>query len=220
MPAPDLDPTPAASTTPGAETVVGAFHRSVDEGVVRLNRSTPSLLATGVVGGVDVSIGLFAFLVVLHDTGSRLLAALAFGIGFVALTLARSELFTENFLVPVAAVIARKASPAKLARLWAGTAACNFLGAFVVMGLVTAAFPHLHELEVAIGTQPVDLGITWQAFADAILGGVAITLMTWMERSTESIPAKLLAAVSIAFVLVAAPLQHAVVLSAEADPIT
>lgn len=45
----------------------------------------------------------------------------AFTTGFIALTLANSELFTENFLVPVVAVAARKATPAALIRLWIGT---------------------------------------------------------------------------------------------------
>lgn len=199
-----------------SNTVVGAFHRSVDEGIGRLNRGVPALVATGAVGGIDVSVGLFAFLVVYAETGSRLLAALAFSIGFVALVLAKSELFTENFLVPIAAVVAGKASWRQVGRLWLGTASFNLIGAFVVTGLAMAAFPDLRASALEIGTRPVDLGITWGAFADSILAGVAITLMTWMERSTDSIPAKLVAAIAIAFVLVAAPLQHAIVLSVEA----
>jgi formate/nitrite transporter FocA (FNT family) len=37
--------------------------------------------------------------------------------------------------------------------------------------------------------------------------------MTWMERATESVPAKLVAAVSAAFLLVGASLNHAIVVS-------
>src|SRR4051794_34074872 len=80
-----------------------AFERTVDEGEMRLTRTWPGLLATGTVGGFDVSAGVFALLIVEHETHNTLLAALAFGIGFIALTLANSELFTENFLVPIAA---------------------------------------------------------------------------------------------------------------------
>lgn len=198
------------------ETLVGTFHRSVDEGVERLQRPVVSLLATGIVGGIDVSIGLFAFLVVLHETDSRVLASLAFSIGFIALVLAKSELFTENFLVPIAAVVAGKSPWWCVLRLWAGTAVLNLVGAFVVMGLAMTAFPELVGVAREIGTHPIDLGITWLAFADAVLAGVAITLMTWMERCTNSIPGKLIAAIAIAFLLVVAPLQHAIVLSAEA----
>ena len=77
-----------------------AFDRLVDEGRERLDRPLLPLLATGFLGGVDVGVGILAFLVVKHEAGSQLLAALAFTIAFVALLMANSELFTENFLVP------------------------------------------------------------------------------------------------------------------------
>jgi formate/nitrite transporter FocA (FNT family) len=58
------------------------------------------------VDGLDVGLGVLIYLVVKADTGDGLLAALAFG--FDALLLARSELFTENFLVPIIAAVARE----------------------------------------------------------------------------------------------------------------
>lgn len=58
-----------------------AFHRIVEEGTHRLHRRWPALLATGAVGGIDVSVGVLAMLLVMHRTGDELLAALAFSIG-------------------------------------------------------------------------------------------------------------------------------------------
>ena len=98
------------------EELESTFHRTVDEGAVRLNRTLPSLIATGLVGGADVSLGVLAMYLVRAETGSQDLGALAFTVGFIALTLANSELFTENFLVPVAAVVARDASIWQLLR--------------------------------------------------------------------------------------------------------
>src|SRR3954451_22296068 len=149
--------------------LIGTFHRSVDEGTNRVDRTLPELLATGVVGGIDVSVGLFAFLVVLHESGSRLLASVAFGIGFIALVLAGSELFTENFLVPVAAVVARKARWSQLLRLWGGTAFANLLGAFVLTGLAMLAFPDLHPVAREVGAHPVNMPIDEATFANAVL---------------------------------------------------
>jgi formate/nitrite transporter FocA (FNT family) len=191
------------------------FQRTVDEGVFRLQRTLPSLLATGVVGGADVAMGLFALLIVETETGNALLAALAFSIGFIMLTLASSELFTENYLVPVAAVLARKASPISLVRLWVGTLAMNLLGGWLVVGLISSGFPRLGPAAVRVGSQYVHAGIGWRSFSGALLGGSVITLMTWMERATESVPAKLLAAISAAFLLAAAPLNHVIVVSLE-----
>jgi formate/nitrite transporter FocA (FNT family) len=44
-----------------------------------------------------------------------------------------------------------------------------------------------------------------ESFALALMGGTVITLMTWMERGTRSVPAKLLAAWGAAFLPAAAP---------------
>src|SRR5438552_622362 len=158
-----------------------AFHRSVEEGEHRLERTWPGLLATGAVGGLDVSIGIFAMFVVRERTGNDLLGALAFSLGFIALTLASSELFTENFLVPVTAVVADRAGVRALLRLWFGTLLTNLAGGWVAVGLVMAAFPDLRRVAVEVGSHPTHLGLGTSSFASAVLAGGAITLMTWME---------------------------------------
>ena len=197
------------------EELRGTFLKTVDEAQRRLSRSWPTLLATGAVGGIDVGVGVLALLLVREGTGSDLLGALAFGIGFIALTLGRSELFTENFLVPVAGVVAGKATVGSTFRLWGGTAATNLLGGWALMGLVSIGLPELHEVAVEVGSHYPELGIGATSFASAILGGTAITLMTWMERGADSVGAKVVAAATIAFVLASGRLNHAIVVSLE-----
>src|SRR3954470_17203235 len=200
---------------PETETVRDTFDRSVEEGVERLERSLPSLIATGLVGGLDVSVGVFAMFVVHERTGNELLGALAFGIGFLALTLAHSELLTENFLVPINTVVAKRAPWWSVLRLWLGTGVFNLVGGWVGMGLVMMAFPPLRAVAVHTGEHPISLGATKEGMASAVLAGAVITLMTWMEQSTESVPAKVLSAWAIAFLLAAAPLHHVIVISVE-----
>ncbi len=195
--------------------IESAFERTVAEGESRLKRSWPRLAATGMVGGLDVGFGAFALLIVKQATGNELLAALAFGVGFIALTLANSELFTEDFLVPIAALAAKRATVPDLIRLWGVTMLLNFAGGWLIMGLAMSGFPKLRPTAVEVGRHYVDIGIGWRSFSGALLGGAIITLMTWMERSTPSVPAKLIAAVSVAFVLAAAPLNHVIVVSLE-----
>jgi formate/nitrite transporter FocA (FNT family) len=55
------------------------------------------------------------------------------------------------------------------------------------------------------------LGLT--AFCLAVLGGAAITLMTWMQHGSSSGTGKIVAAVSAAFVLGAGGLNHTIVAS-------
>jgi formate/nitrite transporter FocA (FNT family) len=189
------------------------FDRAMEEGRRRLGRGRLALAATGLVGGVDVATGVFALLLVKVATGSDMLAGLAFTIGFIALTLARSELFTENFLVPVIVVVARHCRLRSLLRLWAGTTVFNLVGGWVVTGIIIEGYPKLQHAAVHAGAIYFHYGLAWRAFCLALLGGLVITLMTWMQHTTESIGGKLVAAVVAAFLLGAGKLDHAIVAS-------
>ena len=166
----------SAPVRPEAE-VEEAFDRLVEEGADRLARPMLPLVSTGLLGGIDVGTGVLAYLVVHQRTGSTLLAGLAFSIGFVALLLARSELFTENFLVPVTACVAGRGSWASLLRLWGVTLVANLVGGWVMAWLVVTALPGLAETAVETGTHYATLGSTLSSFSLAVLAGVVITLM-------------------------------------------
>jgi formate/nitrite transporter FocA (FNT family) len=195
------------------EDTEATFDRLVDEGQQRLGRSWTGLISTALLGGTDVGAGAIALLIVEHETHSVVLAGLAFSIGFISLTLAHSELFTEGFLVPVAAVVARKANLLALARLWIMSIIGNLIGGWVLMGIAMAAFPKLHSTAVEAGSFYIGLGRTWHAFALALIGGFAITLMTHMQHGTESDGVKLVPAVVMGFLLGAGKLNHAIVAS-------
>lgn len=189
------------------------FDRLVEEGEQRLGRSWPGLIATGVLGGFDVGVGVLALLIVEQATHSVLLGGLAFSIGFLALTLARSELFTENLLVPVTAVVAKNASPLSLGRLWAVTAVTNLLGGWVFVAIILVAFPTLHATVVEVAVFYIELGITWHALALAMIGGVLITLMTHLQHATDSDGVRLVPAIVMGFLLGAGKINHAIVAS-------
>ncbi len=169
------------------------------------------MVATGLVGGFDVGTGVLALLTVERYTGSKLLGGLAFSVGFIALALASSELFTEDFLVPVSAVVARKSRVSSLVRLWALTLLANLAGGWVMTTLIMSGLPGLDRTALADGSYYAGLGFGWRAFALALLAGIVMTLMTWMQHSSRSVLAKTLAAGSAAFLLVGAGLSHAIV---------
>ncbi len=191
--------------------VEDAVVRAIDEGRRRISRRTSALLATGVLGGIDVGTGVLALLFVEHETGSVVLAGLAFSIGFVALTLARSELFTEDFLVPVTTVIARQARVRMLLRLWIGTLVANLVGGWVFTWLIIRGYPQWGETAITAGAHYVDLGLGMKAFSLAVIGGAVITLMTWMQHATTSDVVRLVPAITGGFLLAGAQLNHAVV---------
>lgn len=187
-----------------------AYERLVAEGHERLDRPLLPLLSTGLLGGVDVGVGVLIYLVVEARTDNALLASLAFTIGFVALLLAKSELFTENFLVPVISVIAKVGTLGQLVRLWVVTLAANLVAGFAMAAMIVVALPEVRQTAVRVGSHYAHLGVSWRSFFLAVLAGAVITLLTRMQHATESLAVRLVPAVLMSFVLVGAQLFHSV----------
>ncbi|MEP7333462.1 MAG: formate/nitrite transporter family protein [Terracoccus sp.] len=186
------------------------YDRLVEEGHERLDRPLLPLISTGLLGGVDVGVGVLIYLVVEAKTGNPLLASMAFSIGFVALLLANSELFTENFLVPVISVVAKVGTFAQLIRLWVVTLVANLVAGFAMAGMIVVALPDVHEVAVKTGSHYAHLGVSWRSFFLAVLAGAVITLLTRMQHATENLGVRLVPAVLMSFVLVGAQLFHSV----------
>ena len=135
---------------------------------------------------------------------------MAFAIGFLALLLGRSELFTEGFLVPVAAVAAKHASFLQLLKLWIGTLFANLVGGWAIMWLIMTGFPQLHAQTVETATHYATAPMSAQTLSLAVLGGMTITLMTRMQHGTDSVPGKIAAAVAGAFLLAGLQMFHSI----------
>jgi formate/nitrite transporter FocA (FNT family) len=201
------------TTAPGERAepeVEEAFDRLVSEGSDRLARPLPSLLATGFLGGIDIGVGVLASLVVDEKTGQPLLGAVAFSIGFIALLMARSELFTENFLVPVTARVAGRGSWSQLVRLWLVTLAANLAGGFLMAAMIVTALPELRSTAASLGRHYATLGVSLRSLLLAVLAGAVITLLTRMQHASDDLGPKIVAAIAMPFVLVAAQLFHSV----------
>jgi formate/nitrite transporter FocA (FNT family) len=195
---------------PMEDELAEAFDRIVSQGAQRLHRTWREVLTTGLAGGLEVATGVVALLAVYSQTGSHLLAGIAFGIGFIALLLARSELFTEGFLVPVTAVVAGRAGIGQLAKLWIGTLVANLVGGWLVMWLVVHALPELGATAIESATTFVDAPLNLRSVCLALLAGSFITLMTRMQHGADSEVGKVAAAVAGAFLLAGLVLFHSI----------
>src|SRR5438309_9324044 len=92
--------------------------RAETVGSQRLDRGNLEMLITSVIGGGEVSLGALASMTIVGallksfpalDLYAALAAGgLVFPIGFLFVIVGRSELFTENFLIPVVAVFQRE----------------------------------------------------------------------------------------------------------------
>lgn len=163
---------------------------------------------------MDVSLGVLALLLVQDATGSGILAALAFSIGFIALLMGRSELYTENFLIPVAALARGAGTVRQLLRLWTVTFLMNLVGALLLAGLIVVGFPHLQDTAVEVARQYPAAELS-RAVALGLLAGITITFMTWIVHAARSEVGRIIAVSMAAFLLSAGHMHHVVVVSSE-----
>src|SRR4051794_25816079 len=196
------------------------WQEAVEEGERRTGRRVSALVATGVVGGADVMLGVLAMAATSAAVGAaageevgHVAGALAFGLGFVFLVIGRGELFTENFLVPISAVVAGRASSRSLVRLWGVTFVGNYAGILLIALIFSAGGVLRPETLAAAGTAADvltgrDAGA---AFLSAVLGGATMTLLTWLAQAAEQDAARILVALGVGFLLAVASMNHAVV---------
>ncbi|ERG64562.1 hypothetical protein L332_08895 [Agrococcus pavilionensis RW1] len=158
---------------------------TVVKGAERLNRKWPELIITGIFGGFDVGLGILAMVLVKQATGSDILAGMAFGVGLLALKLAHSELFTEEFLLPLNAVIAGQGTWLQMLRLWAVTLVTNLLGGLAFMAIVVVALPDYHQTMIDSAVGYIDQPSLPVMIALALLAGATITLSTRMQQGSS-----------------------------------
>src|SRR4051794_7283099 len=193
---------------------------SVEEGERRLRRRPMGLAATGLIGGIDVMLGIVAMTVVsgalaisVPEPIAHVGGSLFFGIAFVLILVGRSELFTENFLVPIAALLRGRGRAPDLAVLWTVTMAGNIAGILLLAVILTRAGLVPPEALTAAGTL-ADTFATRDllaAFLSAVVAGTTMTLLTWLAEAVELDVSRIGLALIMGFVLALPSLNHAVV---------
>ena len=200
------------------------FARTRREGARRLRRSRLELTTTSLVAGFDIVFGVIALATVtalmtpaLGPSAAHMIGSLFFGIAFIFIVVGRSELFTENFFVPITALRRGRLSFLKLLELWSISPVMNILGGTLLIVVVTTkgVLPDgtpqaLNELANHID----DLDL-WSAFCSAIIGGALITAMTWMVEGVGTVGGRIVIAWIAGTVLALASLNHVIVVTLE-----
>jgi len=200
--------------------------RAHSAGMQRLDRTNLNILVTAIIGGSEVSMGALAAMTVVGALlkampGLDLYAALAVGglvfpIGFVFVIVGSSELFTENFLIPVVAVYHQDRSPGSLVVLWLLSWVGNMLGCLGVAALLLipkAIGEPIHVGYDAYTVYKLDLPMT-SVFVSAVLAGGVMTTLTWLLIALRDSVARILAIAAAGYVLFAANLSHSIVSAA------
>ncbi len=205
---------------------LSVFITAMETGKKRLLRPWLEMFMSGIIGAIHVTFGAVAMAAAAGASGwhsnpniGMLAGALFFPIGFILLKLSQSELFTENFLIPVIPVIEGKESPKLLIKLWSLTLIGNLVGAILFALIIYAGG------KGSLGRLPGEYLVHLTAhklsrpfletFVSAILAGAIITTMTWLVLATKSDVAKLIAIWSCIFVMAIGSFTHVVVSTSE-----
>ncbi|MEA2266419.1 MAG: formate-nitrite transporter family protein [Solirubrobacteraceae bacterium] len=200
------------------------FRRMREEGRDRLGRTRLELAASSLVAGFDIVFGVIALSAAdaaatphFGTQFAHLIGALAFGIAFIFITMGRSELFTENFMVPVTGLEQGAASKLKLAQLWLLSPVFNILGGTVLILILTTH----GVLPTGAGTTLKAIAVhfdsldTPTAFASAVAGGALITLMTWLVEGSPTAGGRILVAWIAGMLLTLGSFDHVIVVTLE-----
>jgi formate/nitrite transporter FocA (FNT family) len=201
------------------------YIRAKREGQTRLGRPFTEVASTALAAGFDIVAGVTAMALVSHLlTGAfgrevgHLGGSIAFGIGFVFLIVGRAELFTENFLVPIAGLDRNdRSSWTGLARLWILSPIFNLIGGIIVILILTThgVLPTgtgvaVNELSSAIHrNHPLAL------FMSAVFAGALITAMTWYIEGNVKMHVRVTVAWIAGTLLALGGFNHVIVVSLE-----
>jgi len=198
------------------------YERTREEGRRRLSRPVLELAATALVGGFDVAFGVVAYALAVGAVEAsssaavaKLIGALAFGIGFVFVVVGRSELFTENFLVPIAGLEGRnRQSWLKLLELWVATLVLNLVGGALLAIVLTSKgvlSGGSHRAVVDLAERLAGYGVL-TSFLSAVVAGALMTLMTWfVEGAAQSMGVRIVMSWIVGALIVLGTFNHAIV---------
>jgi formate-nitrite transporter family protein len=201
------------------------YRRTREEGRRRLERPTLEMVSTALAAGFDivagvVALGLVGSLVApwVGKQPSHVFASLAFGTAFVFLVVGRGELFTENFLVPIAGLDHRRgASWLALARLWTTSPLFNVLGGLVMILLLSThgVLPGETGKTLAQNADTIHAHTTLALFVSAIFAGALITAMTWFVEGQLSMIVRVGVAWMAGALLALGSFNHVIVITLE-----
>jgi formate/nitrite transporter FocA (FNT family) len=131
----------------------------------------------------------------------------------------RSELFTENFLVPVAGLERRsRASWLKLGELWVGTLLVNLVGGAALAIILTSkgVLPRTSHDELVRLAERLTSHSAASSLLSAVVAGALMTLMTWfVEGAAESTGIRIAMSWIVGSLIALGTFNHAIVSTIE-----
>jgi formate/nitrite transporter FocA (FNT family) len=171
------------------------FDAAVESAREELKRSTRTLAFSGLAGGLTMGLTGLSVAATRAILGSgsweELASYLVYPMGFIAVIIGRSQLFTENTLYPVVLLLDERKQFARrlrdTLRLWAVAFSANIVGAlcFATLAVKSSALsPEIYSQLVKLGAESVT-GTASHFFWSGVIGGWLIALVAWMVTASQ-----------------------------------
>jgi formate/nitrite transporter FocA (FNT family) len=201
------------------------YERTRDEGARRLERPLTEMVSTAVAAGFDIMAGVVALVLLEFQLGhllgthaAHVAGSIGFGIGFVFLIVGRGELFTENFLVPLAGLDGKERNAWwKVAELWSVSPFVN-VAAGAAMGVllsVHSVLPYGTGAAAARTAETIYANGTLARFVSAMFAGALITAMTWFIEGQTSVGVRITIGWIAGAILALGSFNHVIVVTLE-----
>jgi len=208
---------------PEPETI---YERTKEEGKRRLTRPIAEEMSTALAAGFDIVAGIIILALILsqleHQFGrhaAHVFASLGFGVGFIFLIVGRGELFTENFLVPLAGLDDQDddSSRRNLLKLWLISPVFNVLGGLIIILIVTthSVLPFGTGKAIVETAQTLHANGVLALFMSAVFAGALITAMTWFVEGQATMMPRIVVAWLCGSFLALGSLNHVIVVTIE-----
>jgi formate-nitrite transporter family protein len=191
------------------------------EGQKALERPMSALAWSGLAAGLSMGFSFVTEALLrahLADVVWRpLVAKLGYPVGFLIVSLASQELYTENTLRPIVPLMARRTGAMfrRVSLLWLVVLITNLVGAFLfalVLGTTEAFRPEVRETFAALGHEALE-GTFSTILLRAVFAGWLIALMVWMLPAAQT--AQVFVIVVMTWIVGVAGLAHIIAGSTE-----
>jgi formate-nitrite transporter family protein len=201
------------------------FEQETHEALGELQRPAAGLIASGLVAGFGIGLGVLSAAVVLaHMEGAaenlfgRFLLANALAIGFIVVIMAHTDLYTEYTTIALFPVLTGQASVSSLARLWLLIYLANLVGTAVFAGCLVVLGPRLGVFDPAaaagMGERLAAHG-PFTIILSAFLAGWLMGLLSWLITASRETVSQILMIWLVTGAIAFAHLHHAVSVSIE-----
>jgi len=190
------------------------------EGTEELERPSSSIAWSGLAAGLTMGtsmVGQGLLMASLPEAPWReIVAAFGYTLGFIFVTMARQQLFTETTLTAMLPLLHRTHRFGDVARYWAIVFAANIVGTLLFAAAATV--PHLFKPEAVHAFNELGSKAVAPGFAVVLMKGVVagwlIALMVWLMPASAS--AKFYVIIAVTWLIAAGEFSHVIAGSSEA----